>query len=110
MAQGLRVERGDLLTAIDRADAGQVAATLGGGLVKLRVARPGGGGRGGYRTIVAMRVKERAIFLEGYAKNATADTPRAILAVHKLYGKSFQALDDAQVDEIARRGEVREIG
>jgi hypothetical protein len=43
--------------------------TLGGGLIKLRVARPGQGKRGGYRMLIAFRPKLRAVFLFGFAKN-----------------------------------------
>ena len=43
---------------------------LGGGLVKKRIARPGAGKRGGYRTIIAFRAKKRAFFIYGFAKSA----------------------------------------
>lgn len=54
------------------ADLGQgvaPSADLGGGLLKLRIARPGSGKRGGCRTIVAFQLGRRAVFLFGYAKN-----------------------------------------
>lgn len=44
-----------LAKAIKEADDGLIDADLGGGLIKKRVARAGGGKRGGYRTIVAYR-------------------------------------------------------
>ena len=37
------------------------------------MARPGAGKRGGYRTIIAYRRPDRAVFLYGFAKNAKAD-------------------------------------
>ncbi len=46
-----------------------IDADLGGGLIKQRVARAGQGRSGGYRMIVAYRVKDRAVFLYGFAKN-----------------------------------------
>jgi len=58
-----------LRDAIARAEKGLIDADLGGGLIKQRVARPGQGRSGGYRTIVAYRAKGRAIFLYGFAKN-----------------------------------------
>ena len=36
---------------------------------KLRVARPGQGKSGGYRTLLAYRKSERSVFLYGFAKN-----------------------------------------
>jgi hypothetical protein len=48
-----------LLKAIDDAERGLVDADLGGGLIKQRVARPGKGKSGGFRTVIAFRSKER---------------------------------------------------
>ena len=48
-----RISKKVLVKAIDRAMSGLIDADLGGGLVKQRVARPGQGKRGGYRTIIA---------------------------------------------------------
>jgi hypothetical protein len=58
-----------LVAAIDRANRGLVDADLGGGLIKQRVAREGGGKSGGYRTLVFFRHEERAIFAFGFAKS-----------------------------------------
>jgi hypothetical protein len=58
-----------LQAAIERAERGTIDADLGGGLIKQRLARPGQGRSGGYRVIVAYRVKGRAVFLFGFAKN-----------------------------------------
>jgi hypothetical protein len=41
-----------LLDAVARAEAGQVDADLGGGVIKQRIARRGQGKSGGYRTII----------------------------------------------------------
>jgi hypothetical protein len=46
-----------------------VSADLGGGLIKLRVARQGQGKSGGYRVLAAFRSKPRAVFLFGFAKS-----------------------------------------
>jgi hypothetical protein len=45
-----------LCEAIDRAERGLIDADLGQGLIKQRVARPGEGRSGGYRTIVATQM------------------------------------------------------
>jgi hypothetical protein len=52
-----------LREAISQAEKGLVDARLGRDLIKQRVARPGGGKSGGYRTLVAFRTNDRAIFL-----------------------------------------------
>jgi hypothetical protein len=62
-----------LSEAIDRAEDGKLDADLGGGLIKQRVARPGKGRSGGFRTIIAYRKGERAIFLHMFAKAQQAN-------------------------------------
>ena len=60
--------------AVADAERGLIDADLGGGLIKQRVARSGGGKSGGFRTVIAFRSKERAIFLFGFAKNDLDNT------------------------------------
>jgi len=68
-ARSERIDDKSLSEAIARAERGLIDADLGGGLIKQRVARQGGGRSGGYRTIIAYRMKDRAIFLYGFAKS-----------------------------------------
>jgi hypothetical protein len=58
-----------LCEAIDRAERGIIDADLGGGLIKQRVARKGQGRSGGYRMILAYRMRDRAVFVFGFEKN-----------------------------------------
>ena len=55
--------------AVKSAEEGLVDADLGGGLIKQRVARQSQGKSGGFRTLIAYRRGDRAIFLFGFAKN-----------------------------------------
>lgn len=64
-----RISDATLCEAIDRAVRGLVDADLGGHVIKQRVARPGQGRSGGYRTLVAFRIETRAVFLHGFAKS-----------------------------------------
>ena len=59
----------DLCEAVDRINRGLIDADLGGGLIKQRIARPGAGRSGGFRTLIVCRMRERAFFVHGYAKN-----------------------------------------
>ena len=58
-----------LADAIDRAERGQIDADLGGGVIRQRVARPGAGRSGGFRTVIAYQAQEISIFLYGFAKS-----------------------------------------
>jgi hypothetical protein len=64
-----RIADVSLCEAIAQAERGLVDADLGGGLIKQRVARAGQGKRGGYRMLIALRSKLRAVFLFGFAKS-----------------------------------------
>lgn len=55
--------------AIERAEQGLIDADLGGGVIKQRVARPGQGKSGGFRTVILYRTTERAFFVYGFAKS-----------------------------------------
>ena len=58
-----------LCEAIERAERGLIDADLGAGLIKQRVARPGAGRSGGYRTLIFFRAETRAVFAFGFAKS-----------------------------------------
>lgn len=68
-AKRQRIADSTLREAVERAGRGLVDADLGGGVIKQRVARPGEGRRGGYRTLIAIRHRAFAVFLFGFAKN-----------------------------------------
>ncbi len=64
-----RIEDAALAKAVRGMEGGLIDADLGGGLFKQRVARPGQGKSGGYRTVIAYRRGERAVILLGFAKS-----------------------------------------
>src|ERR1017187_5658764 len=68
-ARNEEIADASLREAVARAERGLIDADLGGGLIKQRVARRGKGRSGGYRMLIAYRLKERAVFLYGFAKN-----------------------------------------
>ncbi len=79
-----------LCKAVNEAARGLVAADLGGGVIKQRVARSGGGKSGGFRTLILLRVGTLAFFVHGFAKNEqdNIDTDELValkkLATHLL--------------------------
>jgi len=58
-----------LCEAVEEMSEGLFEASLGGNLFKKRIARPGKGKSGGFRTIVATNLKGRWFFVYGFAKN-----------------------------------------
>ena len=64
-----RIADASLFEAVERAGRGLIDADLGRGVIKQRVARQGQGRRGGYRTLIAYRFGDFAVFLFGFAKS-----------------------------------------
>lgn len=51
--------------AVWDAERGLIAADPGGGVIKQRIARPGKGKSGGFRTLIVFQAKSRAFFVYG---------------------------------------------
>ena len=98
-----------LAEAIARAEKGLVDASLGGGLIKQRVARPGKGKSGGYRTIIAYREATRAVFLLGFAKSEQDNIDDDELADLKKVGAAALANTDAAIDSAVEAQTLWEI-
>ncbi len=62
-ARKARLADADLCKAVWNAEQGLIDADLGGGVLKQRIARPGGGKSGGFRTIILFRAGTRAFFV-----------------------------------------------
>ena len=95
-----RISAKGLLHEISRAQSGAIDANLGGGLIKQRMARPGGGRSGGYRTIIAYRVGSRAVFLYGFAKNERDNVRDDELQALKKLAGELLSYDDATLAKV----------
>ena len=60
-ASGKNLTDATLKDAVARAEMGLIDAELGGGVIKQRLARPGQGKSGGYRSIILFKKGERAL-------------------------------------------------
>ena len=98
-----------LLEAIARAERGLVDADLGGGLIKQRVARPGRGRSGGYRTIIAYRAGSKAFFLHGFAKSDRDNIGEDELIAFKKFGGRLLAADAQTLNGMFEDGSLKEV-
>jgi hypothetical protein len=94
-----------LAAAVNQANRGLIDAELGGGVIKQRVAREGGGKSGGYRTLIFFRHEERAIFAFGFAKSDKANLNAAELRTYKHAARIVLGLTQAQIDTEVRQEE-----
>ncbi|NKL24219.1 type II toxin-antitoxin system RelE/ParE family toxin [Rhizobium leguminosarum] len=98
-----------LCEAIARAERGQIDADLGSGLIKQRLARPGAGKSGGFRTLVFFRTQQRAVFAFGFAKSDMANLDDADEAYLKKAAKLVLGFTDEQMDAEVVAGRMLEV-
>jgi hypothetical protein len=99
----------ELRGMVNRLEAGQADADLGGGVYKVRVARPGAGKTGGYRVIVFFRSRERTFYHYGFAKSVRSNINEKELKILKRTAKSVFVLTDSQIKESLENGDLDEI-
>ena len=87
------LEDAALCEAVWRARRGLIDADLGGGVIKQRIARKGGGRSGGFRTIVLFRRSELAFFVYGFAKSSRENLRRNELETFRLLADEYLTLD-----------------
>jgi hypothetical protein len=104
-----RIDDATLRKAISAAEQGLVDADLGRGLIKQRVARPGEGKRGGYRTIIAWRAADRCVFLYGFAKNQQANISKEDERDLRDFGNMILALDGSGIEIMMKGKELVEV-
>jgi hypothetical protein len=98
-----------LCAAIADASRGLIDADLGGGVVKQRISRQGGGKSGGFRTIILFRIGERAFFVHGFAKNEQDNIRDDELSAFKLLAAEMLSYDDATLAKAVANGTLREV-
>jgi hypothetical protein len=98
-----------LCDAVERAERGLIDASLGGGLIKQRVARAGGGRSGGYRTVIAYHAARRSIFLYGFAKNDRENIDERELADLKKLARLLLSYSDEQIETALNESELKEL-
>ena len=104
-----RIADGSLLKAIRNAEDGLIDADLGGGLIKQRVAREGQGKRGGYRTVIAYRRADRAVFLLGFPKNVRTNIDDSELEILRGQARTLLRLSVDQIEVAIADDELAEV-
>ena len=108
---GKKVSIGDaeLCQAIRDADQGLIGANLGGGVIKQRIARPGGGKSGGFRTLIVFRAGTRAFFVHGFAKNQKDNIGKDELVALKKLASDLLGYDDRAIARVVTFGTFTEV-
>ena len=100
---------GELRELVNQLETGQADADLGGGVYKMRFARPGEGKSGGYRVIVFFRSEERTFYEYCFAKADIANISQKELKAFKKSAKKYFSMTSAQLRERIKQGKFVEI-
>jgi hypothetical protein len=88
---------------------GLVAADLGGGVIKQRIARSGQGKSGGFRTLIVFKAGTCAIFVHGFAKKDKDNLERDELVALKRLATELLAYDEKELARVTRSGVLVEV-
>lgn len=108
-AAKLNVTDSDLIEAINRAERDLIDAQLGLTLIKQRIPRQGQGRSGGFRSIIAYRRGEVAVFLHVFAKNTKANLTKAETEVFRDLAVTLTSLSDEALMRVAAAQSWRRI-
>lgn len=104
-----RIDDAVLIDAVERAERGLIDADLGGGVIKQRLARPGAGKSGGFRSILLFRHEAATFFVYGFAKKDRDNIGRQELAAFRMLATEMLALDRAGLERASRDGTIVEV-
>jgi hypothetical protein len=108
-ARKVKLDDTALAGAVADIERGLISADLGGGVIKQRIARPGGGKSGGFRTIILFRTEIRAVFVYGFEKNAKDNIDAAELAAFRRLASQLLARDDGEIETALEAGALIEV-
>lgn len=98
-----------LKQATKEIEQGLFEAILGSGLYKKRIARIGQGKRSSYRTLIALKLNDRAIFMYGFAKNERVNISSKEKDVYRRLAKYYLGITDMQLNILIEKGELIEV-
>lgn len=98
-----------LCSAVHEMAQGLFDADLGGGLFKKRVARPGQGKSGGYRTLVATNKGNRWVFVYGFPKNVRGNIDKDEQEALRKLATHLLALNAREMAAAKQAGELIEV-
>ena len=90
----------NLVEAVENLEKGLSVANLGSNLFKIRVSRVGQGKSAGFRTIIACKKEDKAIFLYGFGKNERANIDKSELHYFKKVGSDLLKADARQITKL----------
>lgn len=104
-----RISDAKLCEAIENAEKGLIDADYGDGLIKQRIARPGEGKSGGYRSIILFRKAGRSFFVFGFAKSDQDNIDKSDERDFKELAAALLNATDEQLANLVESGKYQEV-
>ncbi|MCC5634097.1 type II toxin-antitoxin system RelE/ParE family toxin [Nostoc sphaeroides CHAB 2801] len=98
-----------LCNAVNEMAAGLYDADLGGGLFKKRIAKPGKGKSGGFRTLVATNNEDRWFFIFGFSKNERSNIDSYEEEALKMLSKQLLAYTHDELEQAKNSNALIEV-
>ncbi len=98
-----------LKESIEEMEKGLYEGNLGSGLYKKRVALPGKGKRGSYRTLIAFKKEKNAFFVYVFAKNVRADIDEREEKIYRQLAKDLLGMSEKTIKEMVEKGKLFEV-
>lgn len=108
-ATKVKITDDELLQTIREIEQGLIDANLGGHVYKKRVSFQGRGKRSGARTLIAFKIKDKAFFIYGFAKNQQDNINERELKALKQLAKELLQYDDHKLRNAMIAGELIEV-
>jgi len=99
----------DLKLALNDLKENKGISNLGGNLYKIRVSRENEGKSGGYRSLLAYKKDERAVFLYAFAKNEKDNLDKSELSALKKLALDLISLDAEELKRQIKLGNLVEL-
>lgn len=98
-----------LCNAVNEMAAGLYDADLGGGLFKKRIAKPGKGKSGGFRTLIATNNEDRWFFIFGFSKNERSNIDKDEEEALKMLSKQLLAYTAEELEQAKNSNALIEV-
>lgn len=103
------IDDAKLVEAVQNLESGLVDVDYGGGLIKQRIARDGGGKSGGYRGIIAFKAETRSIFVFAFPKSEKDNLTTVELREYKKAAAIYLKMTEEQIDLAVDKKELIEV-
>lgn len=108
-AKKQRMQNGDLKKAIAEIESGLIDAELGGFVYKKRIGIHGKGKSSSHRTIILMKIDDKAIFVHGFQKGEKSNITKNELEGFKIMASSILNLNNSQIDALISNNSLIEV-